>query len=1291
MSQPTDFKYFDSIKFGILSPSEIRKMSVVEIISEETYDEDGLPISAGVMDLRLGTIEPRQRCKTCGNTAQNCPGHFGHIELPVPVIHVGFAKTIHQLLSATCRSCGRILLSDQKIAEYKKAMAQSLEELGEIPKRFSMQILRDAKKMSRCPHCGADQYVIQFTHPTNYNEASPDGVATKLTPGMIRERLERISDEDCILLGIDPKVARPEWMVLQVIPVPPVFVRPSITLESGERSEDDLTHKLVDIVRTARRVREYLESGASPLIVQDHADLLQYHVTTYIDNEASGVPPSKHRTGKTLKTLSQRLKGKEGRFRSNLSGKRVDFSSRTVISPDPNIAIDEVGIPIEVAMKLTVPERVTEWNKEWLKELVKNGPGKHPGALYLIRPDNARIRLDYVMDREKLADSLDIGYVVERHLVDGDIVIFNRQPSLHRISILGHRVKVLPYRTFRINPSVCPPYNADFDGDEMNLHVPQSTEASTEAKILLGVQSHFLSPRYGGPIIGAIRDFITGAYLLTRKETLLNKSELCSILYAAGIYGELPKPTVQDPVRLWSGKQAFSMLLPKELNFVTRASICHKCDKCKEEECQYDAYVIIKKGKLLSGVIDQASIGAEKSETLLHRVIRDYGPKAGQDFLVAIINVVSTFLQMRGFTYSFGDLLLPEDKRAKIAAVVNSVDEQVQKIIDAYKAGTLERVRGLSPEASLEAYIMDVLSDVRTKAGNIASRSLGLENSGVVMTRTGARGSELNIGHMIACLGQQHVRGQRIHRGYKERALPCFKPGDIGPLARGFISTNFLTGLRPTEFFYHAMGGREGLVDTAVRTQQSGYLQRRLINAIESLRVEYDNTVRDPQGNILEFRYGDDGIDPAKSDHGKGVNVERLVERLKLSMGSGPPASKELIKNKIKLRSKSLPPKLLAESEKALEKYKIPAKYIDMTLKNIVSEFKKAAVEPGEAVGIVAAQSIGEPGTQMTLRTFHYAGVKEMDVTLGLSRLIEILDARKTPKTPMMTIYLDKKHSSSRQAAAALAKKLVYTTISDVASVSADFATDSIVITPNEALMKDRDVKIKSILKTIETSGYKYELTGKNLIRITHKPISSSQGVKLSSELVKIAQKIGKTPISGLSGVNRVTVSQRGNEWVIFTDGSNFSEVLMMNGVDPTRTTTNNIHEIAEVLGIEAARMAIIDEIINILTDNGLDVDIRHIMLVASAMTHTCYVRQIGRHGISGEKASILARAAFERTIPVLINGALGGEVDKLQGMTERVLVGEEVAIGTGLVELYMNFVPNNLNDTEGMKRNLER
>ena len=307
--------------------------------------------------------------------------------------------------------------------------------------------------------------------------------------------------------------------------MPPVTVRPSITLETGIRSEDDLTHKLVDILRVNQRVRESKESGTPPLIVQDLVDLLQYHVTTYFDNEVSGIPQAHHRSGRPLKTISQRLKGKEGRFRGSLSGKRVDFSSRTVISPDPSLDISEVGVPVEVAKKLTVPEKVAPWNIEHLKKLVVNGPTTHPGANYIIRPDGVKIRLEFAGDRQAISEALAPGYVVERHLSDGDVVLFNRQPSLHRMSIMAHFVKVLPYRTFRLHPAVCPPYNADFDGDEMNLHVPQGEEARSEALTLMRVQDQLISPRYGGPIIGAIRDFLTAAFLLTKDGVFLTKPQ----------------------------------------------------------------------------------------------------------------------------------------------------------------------------------------------------------------------------------------------------------------------------------------------------------------------------------------------------------------------------------------------------------------------------------------------------------------------------------------------------------------------------------------------------------------------------------------------------------------------------------------------------------------------------------------------------------------------------------------------------------------------------------------------
>src|SRR5439155_5373243 len=258
--------------------------------------------------------------------------------------------------------------------------------------------------------------------------------------------------------------------------------------------------------------------------------------------------------------------------------------------------IADVGVPTDVAKKLTIPETVSQWNLERLKELVMNGPNMYPGANYIIRPDGVKIRLDYVTDRKAIADSLASAYIVERHLADGDIVIFNRQPSLHRMSIMAHSVRVLPYRTFRLHPAVCPPYNADFDGDEMNLHVPQSEEARAEATLLMRVQDQLISPRYGGPIIGGIRDFITGAFMLTRDGTTLTKDEFANLAMTGGYEGPLPEPAVtKDGQKLYAGRQLFSLFLPKDFNFI----ITSKWNKAAKGEGKD---VVIKNGELMSGV-----------------------------------------------------------------------------------------------------------------------------------------------------------------------------------------------------------------------------------------------------------------------------------------------------------------------------------------------------------------------------------------------------------------------------------------------------------------------------------------------------------------------------------------------------------------------------------------------------------------------------------------------------------------------------------------------------------------
>jgi len=1256
-------KVVDEIRFGLFSPQEIRKLSVVEIQTPDTYDEDGAPITAGLMDGRLGTLEPRQRCKTCGNTAARCPGHFGHIELAVPIIHIEFTKLIYDLLRATCRNCGRILLPDETIKRMKAKITKTKQLLGVVPDEVSKWVVQEAKT-KQCPHCGTVQYKITFEKPTKFSEQIPESGSEPLTPSMVRERLERIPDDDLELLGFNPKAARPEWMVLQVLPVPPVYVRPSITLESGIRSEDDLTHKLVDIIRINQRLKENMDAGAPTLIIQDLSELLQYHVTTYFNNEASGIPPARHRSGRALKTLSQRLKGKEGRFRSNLSGKRVDFSARTVISPDPNLDISEVGVPQEVAMRLSVPEKVTEWNIEEMRKLVINGPEKYLGALYIIRPDGKRIRLEFVTDRTKIAEALEPGYVVERHLKNGDIAIFNRQPSLHRMSIMAHYVRVLPYKTFRLHLCVCPPYNADFDGDEMNLHIPQSEEARTEALMLMQVQDQILSPRFGGPIIGAIRDFITAAYLFTRKNNYLTKSEVGRLLAAAGYDGPLPEPKIEEPQPLWTGKQIFSLFLPKDFNYVLKATICQGCVKCQEENCPHDAYVVVKNGELISGVIDRRSIGAEQSESLLHRIIKDYGTKAGREFLNKITRLLKLFISMRGFTYSYKELVLSPEAENKIKETMGRVQKKVEEIIESYRNGTLPALPGQTLEESFEIYVMNELAKARDEAGKIADKDFTLENAGIVMTRTGARGSSLNIGQMSACVGQQSVRGKRILRGYIGRALPHFKAGDPSPRARGFVYSSYQTGLDAIEFFFHAMGGREGLVDTAVRTQQSGYMQRRLINALEHIRLEYDGTVRNSAGDIIQFKYGEDGVDPAKSDHGKAVNVSRLVDQIRIATGGGKPAEAEYIKNKIKEFEDQLTPLLVDELKQSLSKAKISKEGVDKAVKLTVEHYKRSQMEPGEAVGIIAAQSIGEPGTQMTLRTFHYAGVREQNVTLGLPRLIEIVDARRIPSTPIMTIYLTEKHRKSREAAVKIARNIVYTTLEDLArAIYEDTVHGEIVVELNKVMMEDRGVTLEELKEKLQIQNCTIKVKG-NTIRV--KP-------KKEENLKKLLDKISSFYIKGIQGIKRVLVTEEKGEWLIRTDGSNLPKVLETYGVDTSRTITNNIHEIAKTLGIEAARNALINESKGVLEEQGLDVDVRHVMLVADMMTSTGEVQQIGRHGISGKKSSVLARAAFEITVPNIVDAAVKGESDPLEGVTENVIVGQSIPIGTGLVELYMS------------------
>jgi DNA-directed RNA polymerase subunit A' len=442
-------------------------------------------------------------------------------------------------------------------------------------------------------------------------------------------------------------------------------------------------------------------------------------------------------------------------------------------------------------------------------------------------------------------------------------------------------------------------------------------------------------------------------------------------------------------------------------------------------------------------------------------------------------------------------------------------------------------------------------------------------------------------------------------------------------------------------------------------------MQRRLINALEHLRIEYDGTVRNSIGDIIQLRYGEDGVDPAKSDHGKAVNVSRLIEQMKIMMEKGEPAPKQYVKERLREVEDQLTPLLVRELKSELTKAKLSREGLDQAVNSTLENYKKALVEPGEAVGIVAAQSMGEPGTQMTLRTFHYAGVREQNVTLGLPRLIEIVDARRIPSTPIMTIYLDKEHCKSKEKATEIARNIICTNVEDIAEAVPyiDPEQEGVVVKLNSSMMKERGIIPEELADGLNLPNYTVKVNEGQLILKPKKP----------TDLKKLLDGVSAQYVKGVPGIRRVLVTEEMGEWVIRTDGSNLPRVLEVEGIDPTRTTTNHIHEIAKTLGIEAARNAIIKEAMGVLEEQGLDVDIRHVMLVADIMTSTGDVRQIGRHGISGEKASVLARAAFEITVPNIVEAAIAGESDPLKGVTENVIVGQSIPIGTGLVDLYMS------------------
>lgn len=1117
-------KQIRSLKFSLLSPEQIKKFATVKVVTPELYDIDSFPVDGGLMDLRLGAIDPGVRCRTCGKRVKECPGHPGMIELARPILHIKYIPLIELCLRSFCKDCGKLCVAEDK--------QQDL-----TPVKLAKKA-RDAKK---CPHTGFPLERVRLEKPSTFFEGK-----RRLSPIEIRERLVNISDSELRKIGINPQTARPEWAVMSLLLVPSVTVRPSITLGSGERSEDDLTHKLSDVIRANQRLWENLNAGAPEVIIEDLWDLLQYHVTTLHDNNVSRIPPARHRSGQPLKTITERIKSKEGRIRNNLAGKRVNYSARSVISPDPYLKINELGVPLAIAKIITVSESVTTANLEMMKELVSNG-NEYPGANNVVRIDGRKKRITPDLKDEIVAE-IQPGYKVERHLKDGDIILFNRYPTLHKQGLMAHYVKVLPGRTFRLNPATASPYGGDFDGDEMNLHSPQNEEALAEAKVLLEINNNIISSRNNLNLVGTIADAVTGTYLLGRDN--VNKGEANQILFAAGIVNSNKK-------KEQNGSEIFSQVIPNSSS--------------------------IKIPNVLSG---DKTFGVEDGE-MIKIIDKEFGREVAVEAINKAFALGTSYLSRRGYTLSLHDVDVSQKVRDLTEEIIKKAEKKTLEVVDEFDSNNMVADPGKTLEQTREVKIMQVLNTIRTDVSDVVKAHFPADGNLSRMLKSGSAGSMIHITQMGCCVGQQSLWSKRINFGYNDRTLSFFKKGDIGSEARGFIRSPFFKGLKPTEFFFGAITGRDAMMDTALRTPKSGYLYRRLVSALQDLKVEYDCTVRDASENIVQFEYGDDGKDVAKI------------------------------------------------------------------------HLKNDKISPGEAVGVITAQSLGEASTQMVLNVFHHAGVAQMQVTQGLPRLIEILDARKMPSTPMMEIYPDSS-SNNEKDAKVLAEKIKEVKLKEIVSnIVIDFGNKKLEMEIDNKALRETHIGPQKVVDKLKDKKFKVSLNGSKIVLV----LSDLE----YREIYKIKEKLKEFVVSGVKGIPQVVVSKKGRDFVIFTNGSNLKDVFEIKGVNRDKTISNDIHDVNNIIGVEAARQTIINEIKKVLQNQGLDINERHLSLVADAMTSSGTVKGATRTGIITDKASVLARATFETPDKQFINATVKGNKDDLNSVIENILLNQPIPVGTGL------------------------
>lgn len=1348
-------EYVSHIEFNVFSPEEIKKFAVVNVTDPAIYSSS-LPVANGSADHRMGSVDRRLLCGTCKKNIIDCPGHAGMIQLSYPVLHPSFLDTILKILKSVCYLCSELLLNASDVQQVKKAR----ERKQKLSLASSL-----ARTKRQCPHCGGPVPVYtkhvqtikcDFSKAVFADQEEAQYCQRPFTASEARTILQTVSDEDYALLGLSPKATRPETLILTALVVPPPIVRPSVVISEGSkaRGQDDLTGKYCEIIKANANVKTLLENeaGSIPLVglslaAQQAVNELAFHVSTLMNNDVRGQRHSVQRSGLPTKSIMSRLKGKEGRIRGFLMGKRVDFSARSVISPDSHMDVDQVGIPEVVAQKLSVPIHVMASNIEHVRKLVRDPSS---GAKAICRKGKC-VTLLAMADRDKEAKALAVGDVVDRCLENDDIVLFNRQPSLHLGSMMGYRVLICKgSRTFRLNLACTGVSNADYDGDEMNVHVPQDPASQAEARLLMSVPQHIVSAQSNKPSIGLVQDTLIGAWLLSAEDVTLTREQICALHLCL----KYPKKQPRTGSR-FSGRDAFSLLLPPTLQYVN--------DKTG---------VAIASGELLRGRLCRQTLGTA-SGGLIHHLWLFFDPRTTQEFLSDCQRLIGRWLQWRGFSIRLSDCEPDAIIRSKIQALVALAES---------KALAISRNEGLaeSPPGVLEDAISSISNKVLTDAGKIVhSRLDDRKNALYQDVLSGAKGSLVNITQLMGLVGQQSVEGQRVNPE---------APLDAGLACKGFVKNSYSQGLDAQEFFMHTMAGREGLIDTSVKTSSTGYLQRKLMKGMESIRVLYDKTCRNARLNVIQFQYGADGYDAV-------YLVKQFLQPLKLSLAelkgaltAGElqkllPCWTSLLAEKTRKFSRELccecyvpipfdtcipqllhaaaaaetsrrggaiAPEELAEKVDALCEAccttsfgrrttlellmrwhlrhqvlaRSSAEQVDALLEYLRGICERAEVAPGEAIGPLASTSIGEPLTQLTLNTFHRAGIKAHNVTLGVPRIKELIDCTKNPKTPSMSLvvlpsfcesaealetlrlslvdfylceavtdvkvlwepdFFESAHSPEDRRLAASLRQVLEEPPAAHGRCVARLQLDPFSLLPRKLTPADLADLIELRCPCCVAASQEMDETWLLRVRLLGMswPEQEEDEISLTEEIVhKLCREI---LLSGVSGVQKAIASPEKcvrflrdegvclkDCQVISTHGSNLSAILSMDCFDAKFCTSNDVHEVLALLGIEAASAVLFEQFQYTLQFDGSYINERHLLLLVSFMTCLGGLMPVSRHGINKlTDSGPLARASFEEVADMLAESCCFGDSDPVLCHSSRIMVGERCKVGTGLCQVH--------------------